>query len=273
MLGPAAATIPKTAPSDCITSEEKVPKDPRGRELLPLQCKNFWPLPSLPSLPVPNYHLISSMADREKTVEWEQGETHEKQTRGPPIQLNNLLVDNNNPADLLDTLNLGKRNAVTEYVRVTKESTDFAIQALEKYEWDLLEAIGRFFDEGSHEQDRINVDMLTPAIEPIRTSKRVNKRRFKANKPTLRHTILNRATLQNGMESPRNPRAVILDPIALEYAPPEIITTAPRMFTSPYPDKLWYTGFMRPWERFTEEVLDQWTNESCTKAFDEVRLS
>jgi hypothetical protein len=58
---------------------------------------------------------------------------------------------------------------------------------------------------------------------------------------------LSKATVKAAKESPRSPRALILDPVAiLRNTSPETISIPTRLFDSPYPEKLWYTGFMRP---------------------------
>ncbi|KAH6642993.1 hypothetical protein C7974DRAFT_303875, partial [Boeremia exigua] len=36
-------------------------------------------------------------------------------------------------------------------------------------------------------------------------------------------------------------------------------------------EKMWYTGFMRPWEGFKDAVLDNWLNQSYTDIFKEVQ--
>lgn len=140
------------------------------------------------------------------------------------------------------SLDVAKRETVTEFAEVTKENVNTAIQILEGCDWDLLEAVGQFFGEDQED----NEDDPIPTIEPIRTSKPREVRPVKAHETTLRKLALNRTTTMNGKESPRNTRAAILDPIELEYTTSPVTTQSLPMFKSPYPEKMWYTGFMRP---------------------------
>ena len=110
---------------------------------------------------------------------------------------------------------------------------------------------------GSIEQNEEDEqDEEDDGIEPIRPQiHRRNRepspeprRRFSAGAPSDEFLIraLERATARNGLEHPRSVRAVVEDPVAVEYAPLSFYKRPAPMFISPYQDKLWYTGFMKP---------------------------
>lgn len=164
--------------------------------------------------------------------------------------------DNMVSMDLIAKLGTEQRRAITEFVEVTKEPFHVAVRLLQEHQWDLLEAIGQFFGEDDEQQDEDNDDTPPPAIEVTRS---LDIPEFIQRKPSericdypslqldMRRTILETATAENGKENPRSARAVIIDPIAtLEYNSSAKIAPLTCMFVSPYPDKLWYTGFMKP---------------------------
>lgn len=160
--------------------------------------------------------------------------------------------------DYVASLDTAKRNAIHDFIEATKESVSVAIEALQQYQWDLLEAVGQFGDDDPKE-DKDEIDASVPIVEPLRTrsspeavqskphQRKSSRSTYTIDTESLRHAVLFKVTRQNGKEHPRSPRSVIFDPIAaLERTPPPANAPTPRMFTSSYQEKMWYTGFMRP---------------------------
>lgn len=191
------------------------------------------------------------MADQDRMYQHMQQDKIEEQTHSTHDQSNDPPTDNKELAKLIATLDIEKRNAITEFVEVTKEHANVAIHTLKRCDWDLLEAVGKFF---SGDQEDI-VDDPVPKNESIRTSKQSKTRRFKARETPLRHKTLNRATTMNGKESPRNSRAAIFDPIVLKYTPSLITTPSVPMFKSPYPEKNVVYGFHETLGEFQRRSL------------------
>lgn len=185
-----------------------------------------------------------------------QRTANQKWLQGTPIEWEPHSRDKVVSMDLIARLGSEQRKAITEFVDVTKEPIDVAVRLLQEHQWDLLEAIGQFFSEDDEQQDEENDDTPPPAIEITRgldTPKAIQRKSSgrTCNYPSLeydmRRTILETVTAENGKENPRGARAVIIDPIAtLECKSSTNIERPVCLFKSPYPDKLWYTGFMKP---------------------------
>ena len=134
-------------------------------------------------------------------------------------------------------INTEQRDAIAAFVQATKQSIDVAIVTLQDCEWDLLEAISQFGDDEERDdtprdhvsRDSTERDEEDDGIEPIRPQTR---RRYEAPPPEPRRKsrertpsntfllkALDRATAKSGQDHPRSFRAVVIDPIAIDYAP------------------------------------------------------
>ncbi|KAJ8106143.1 hypothetical protein OPT61_g9736 [Boeremia exigua] len=148
------------------------------------------------------------------------------------------------------SLTLEQREMVSEFIQATKEPVSIAVQALQDSEWDLLDAVSRFGEDVEQENED-DLDSSTPAITPIRSRNGpVPPPRSRAiDKPHLYLQALFNTTKNNGKDYPKSLRAIFFEPISLSHSPVTDDTPSAPMFASPGDEKMWYTGFMRPFEK------------------------
>ncbi|KAF1924783.1 uncharacterized protein M421DRAFT_270762 [Didymella exigua CBS 183.55] len=155
------------------------------------------------------------------------------------------------------SLNTEQRNSIIQFIQATKEPTSVAIQTLIECEWDLIEAVSRFGDDYDDAQEDFEKEIVTPPTRfsgsehssrnvqtPPRQPKK-DKRKSRSPVP-LRRDLLHKLAFQNGQDWPQNPRNAAYEAIILQYSPSSPSMQTIPMFLSPYEDKMWYTGFMRP---------------------------
>lgn len=162
-------------------------------------------------------------------------------------------------ADL--AINAEQRTAISEFIEATKEPIIVAIETLQECQWDILEAISRFGEDA--EEEVVDTDPAAPIIEPIRSRSPSRSRNpsediehIRSRSPSrsrksiedsdfhLRNA-LHRATIKQGHNHPLCFHSALVKPIAIEYSSTGRSVRVP-LFTSPYEEKLWYTGFMKP---------------------------
>ncbi|KAJ4321103.1 hypothetical protein N0V94_003050 [Neodidymelliopsis sp. IMI 364377] len=168
-------------------------------------------------------------------------------------------VEDQEITEFVANLSTYQRNAVDDFIGVTRTNIHIAVRTLRESKWDLIEATARFYLDETDSPDDDDTQESFPEVQPIRGSSRskvasparAKKGRFQSassagETPWLR-IALSKATVKAAKESPRSPRALILDPVTiLRNTSPETISVPTHLFDSPYPEKLWYTGFMRP---------------------------
>jgi hypothetical protein len=148
-------------------------------------------------------------------------------------------------------INTEQRDAIAAFVQATKQSIDVAIVTLQECNWDLLEAISQFGDDYEYNdtprehisRDSPDYDEDDDGVEPIRPQARwrakapspeprrksrestasTESRRRKSRESTPSNIFLlkalEQATAKSGKDHLRNFRSVVIDPIAIDYAP------------------------------------------------------
>ncbi|KAF3002426.1 hypothetical protein E8E13_003823 [Curvularia kusanoi] len=141
--------------------------------------------------------------------------------------------------------------AVSYFIQATKQPVSVAIETLEACQWDLVEAVSRFGEDVEQNQEELD-ELATPVIESMHprssspSSTRRARRGSSLSSDLYHRDALSRATSRSRGDHPRSFRSLAEDPIALEHTPLTADATPPPMFNSPYSEKLWYTGFMKP---------------------------
>jgi hypothetical protein len=226
------------------------------------------------------------MADREETEQEkaEQERAVQEQVLIALVRYNLHPIENKEAAEFIVRLNTHQRNAIDEFIEVTKEHIHVAVQTLRECQWDSAEAISQSLADNNEPQEGVDQGISCSVVEPIRAS---NPFRVAPSKPTKQNSYrpselvgenfllrkaLKRATNKAGEENLRHPKTLILDPVAtIEHTASTTNSPSVRLFASPYTDKMWYTRFMRPWVNFKEEAIHQWTSELYVKTFEYLR--
>lgn len=68
--------------------------------------------------------------------------------------------------------------------------------------------------------------------------------------------------------NPLSPEEVLLNPLTLTKLP-ELQADAP-LFLPANADRLWYTGFVKPWKDFSKDALAFWSSKACRCGFDAI---
>lgn len=149
-------------------------------------------------------------------------------------------------------INAEQQHAISDFIQATQEPVSVAVETLEDCHWDLLEAISRFGEDteegdlGDGDVDE-GEDSGPPIIERIRSqSPPRSRRRARAASGCFHRDALHRATFEKGYGHPRCFQSALVDPVRIEHSSSTVNLSPVPLFTSPYDDKLWYTGFMRP---------------------------
>ena len=155
--------------------------------------------------------------------------------------VSSLISRYNNP-ELVEALaglaiDTEQRDAIAVFVQATRQSVDVAIEALQDCGWDLLEAISQFGDDDERDdtlrdsipRNNTEQDEEYDDIEPIRPQTRWRyqepspepRRRSRESTPSNMFLLkaLEQATAKSGKDHPRSYRSVVVDPIAIDYAP------------------------------------------------------
>lgn len=155
-------------------------------------------------------------------------------------------------ARYMASLNTEQRNTISEFIQATKEPVSVAIHTLQECDWDLIEAVARFGENDAQEEwERETVAPSAPLAEPRGSSeartppRRMKQKRFPPE-DNLRPWVLDKLARSNGQDWPQNPKNIVYEAITLQYSPSSPNTHTIPMFISPYKDKMWYTGFMKP---------------------------